>query len=58
MKSQSISPLNLADQAELLNVNCQNLQPSYSYAKEMGTEVLMRRRDGKLEAMGTGWGYG
>lgn len=51
VKSQSISPLNLADQAELLNVNCQNLQPSDSRAKEMGTEILMSRRDRKLEAM-------
>lgn len=48
MKSQSISPLNLADQAELLNANSENLQPSYSCAKEMGMEVLKRKRDGKL----------
>lgn len=48
MKSQSISPLNPADQAGLLNVNNERVQFSHVCAWEMKKEVLMRRRDGKL----------
>lgn len=48
MKSQSISPLNPADRAELLNVNNKLVQCSHVCAREMKMEVLMRRRDGKL----------
>lgn len=48
MKSQSISPLNPAGRAELLNVNNERVQFSHACAWEMKMGVLMRRRDGKL----------